>query len=271
MGARIVLEEYLWAKTFGSIHLSAMRTLRKRGFAITLISTDMPSDVKERQAIDQDTGIKIAHLSGSWESACHSETWFTADLEPYKVLYETERVLPDGFEEIESTGYSISPDGEITHNVRKSYRPFHRYVRDPHLQSLSDQRTLRAVELQNHLGIGWRWVNNNGRIYKEYVKLPKPRSPWFGVIEQSVTLWLEEMKQSDFYITPPTEEPRVPWKKRTSRPNRTNGRKKPSRGSGRTHRHTPSSRKSENFPATKQLSGARRDGNGKDISGTSEE
>ena len=77
--------------------------------------------------------------------------------------------------------------------------------------------------LQSGLKVGERLVNNNGKIFKEYVPLPPERYPWKGMLEKKIERWLAEMRSSDFYITPPKEEVTCPLVK-----------KRVSRGSGRT-------------------------------------
>jgi hypothetical protein len=261
---RIVLEEYDMTGTCATPQLRAMKTLRKRGFSITLISTTPAEDDYTRLIIDNECARQDVYSSRSWDVAQLQARKLTALLDPHKIQDYTERALPDGYEKIETSGYSINPEGEITQNFRESFRPVHRSVFDPHYQSLGDQQTLLAAEIQNDLDVGERFVNDNGECYREYVPLPKERVPWAGVMEERVARWIEKMRQSDFYITPPKEEIkapciRIPLKEKKSR----------SRGSKHTHRHIGLSKSSESSRVTKQRKGVRHAGNGKDSSGTS--
>jgi len=281
--ARIVYEEYEADGTTGEPEIRALKTLRKSGLSQTYISQDFPEDERQRKAIVQNVGVHVIHRCASWETAEPAARLLSGLLDPDKVHHYTERQLHDGysFEKVQNVSHQTrrttnDPLGikrveDVTSyagsgtNITESERALAEYrtVMEAQYQALSDQHVLRAAEIQNELKRGERYINAYGRIYRDYVPLPRPRWPWPGVLEEKIEQWLEEMRQLPCYITPDFSEPRLPCE--VSRPS---GNGKRSSSSGRTHQHTTTSKKSGNTARTKRHNGQQSGGRRKGTSNT---
>jgi hypothetical protein len=281
--ARLIYEEYANYKTVGETEIRGLNTLRKKGVRFTFISQSLPDDERVLEAIQQNCGIRIAHRCGSWKTAEVASKWFSGNIDPYKVHHTTERQVHDGYDEqvTRSSSTQISDQTDDPHNIKRvedahgmrrtgrtsgeSTQFISRYktVVDEHFHALCDQDFLQTSYIQNGLGVGWRLVNDNGHIVKEYVPLPKSRWPWPGVMEEKIRRSRESMKQLPFCITPNLSEPVI-----TCVPTTLSGNTKSSNGSGRIHQHTTSSRRSGNTANTNQPRGRRSNGKNGDSSTT---
>jgi hypothetical protein len=264
--ARIILDEYDNCGTATPTVIRALNMKRKRGLSFTFISQTPSEDDYVRKSIDQNCGTLYVHRCASWEVSEYMAKALSGRLDPNKVKYYTQRTMHDGYEQYirrtSSKGTSgtrdlWSDENKLTFNnsdqESEAERAISRTVEDPHYESLSDQNTLIAQEIQNDLAVGERYVSKNGKVFKEYVPLPRKR-PW-NYCEESLDVYLERMRQSEFFVTPNLSLPEVPC--RFKRPI---GNGKPSTGSGRTHRHTPKSNKSGNTRHTKPPKGPRPNG-----------
>jgi hypothetical protein len=208
--AHVVLEEFSNYNLVGKPEIRALNTCRKMGLSFCFRCQSPPRDDEIREAIEQNCGRRIAHRCGSRETAEHVANWLMVD--PNKVHHQTERSVFDGYETVRQTGWSSGDTYGFATNWRDIDRATQRVVHDDHYVSLSDQRTLLADQIQNELAVGERFVNDNGRIYREKVQLPKERYPWPGIMEAKIAQRIEEMLQSDWYVTPvPVTAPPAGW------------------------------------------------------------
>lgn len=198
----LIFEEYANFGLCGQPEITGLNTLRKRGVTFDFISQYPTAEWELREAQDQNCGNRVAHRCGSFETAEYVSRWLLGSLDPHKVHHTTQRAVYDGYETfIRKSATELGSIKErITHNEAERSR--YKILEDNHYQSLSDQQTLLINDIQNGLKVGERYVNDNGVLRREYVPLPKSRYPWKGIAEERVQRWLEEMRKSDYYVTP---------------------------------------------------------------------
>lgn len=202
--ARVILEECTNYGLVGSPELRSLNTSRKTGLSWTFIMQSPSEDDDTLENMEQNCGKRIAHRCPSERTARHVAGSLLGTLEPHKVHHTTERAVFDGYEP-----YIVEGVTGDTESWRESERTLYRTVEDIHYQTLSDQRMQLEDEIQNRLRIGERWVNDNGNIYKERVPKPEDKYPWPGLLEAKIQKWIEEIVQTDWYVTP-TGPPEMP-------------------------------------------------------------
>lgn len=234
---RIIFEEYANYGLCGEPEIRGLNTLRKRGVSFDFISQSPPKDEFLREAIDQNCGVRIAHRCASYETAEYVAKWLLGNLDPHKVHHTTERLVQDGYDQVQRTSRTAIDYDNDRITTSEGDRARYKVVEDIHYQTLSDQQTLQINEIQNGLKVGERFVNDNGRLRKEYVPLPRPRYPWKGIAEERIRRWLGEMRRGQFYVTPNIELPTGLLEHRTAQGQRkrgNNGKQKSSGGMKRT-------------------------------------
>lgn len=157
----------------------------------------MPRDEDLAEDLQQNTAFKSIHGSDGPETTRLVVEWLLQELDADKVHHWTHRVLHAGWEEVETSGWAQTADGERLPRGGTSFRPLYDFVADPHYQSLAEQK-IELAKWINSLGVGTRIVVAGGRVWRERVRKPEPVAPW-GMRSKLTRWWQWMIQETPFY------------------------------------------------------------------------